>query len=298
VVADAKPSYVVLTPDRYVDTNPITAAAVIGATTTAIWAKAVAAGSVAGTISPVDHGHLVAPSSANLGGSALLLARAQTIEAFVAQFSTALRPTETAAVPPAAAALLAGLPGSVQLCETAGWSTSPAAATSFDTTLAAQTTSLGGRIVIAPPAGGTYSLASESAPILITVVNNLPVAVRVQIRMSSVGGVAGFRIDDAGVQSIPPNSRHTIKVQAHVARSGHFKASAQLLTPDGAPLGSALPLSIYSSAFGTIGVVITVVALAVLVLALINRGIKRWRQHRALVRLVAAQPRQRAGVPG
>jgi uncharacterized membrane protein YbaN (DUF454 family) len=59
--------------------------------------------------------------------------------------------------------------------------------------------------------------------------------------------------------------------------------------PSGASFGAALPLSIYSSALGTIGVVITVVAGAILLLALAWRFVRRWRHHRDLIRTMMTQ---------
>jgi peptidoglycan/LPS O-acetylase OafA/YrhL len=57
-----------------------------------------------------------------------------------------------------------------------------------------------------------------------------------------------------------------------------------------------LPLSIYSSVLGTIGVVITIVACAVLALALINRFARRWLRHRKSVRTLKRETRVSVGV--
>jgi hypothetical protein len=58
--------------------------------------------------------------------------------------------------------------------------------------------------------------------------------------------------------------------------------NAVLLTPDGAALGSSVPLSIHSTALGAIGVIITAVAVGVLVLALAIRVVRRIRGRKTL----------------
>ncbi len=282
------PTGVVLTPDRYVDATPATAAAVINATTQQSWSTPTAAATAALTTAStaaIPRTNLIAPQAANFGGSATLIAAATNATAFVAEFSSAVDPIDQSA-------LLAGFPAAIQLCQSAAWGADAAAATAFASMLTGLQTALTGQVQIVPPANGSYSLASSSAPILITVANNLSVPVSVRLTMSSADGVAGFRVDDAGVQTIPADSRRTIKVQAHVSRSGHLRVQAQLLMPAGAAYGAPLPLTIYSSALGTIGVIITVAAAGILLLALIYRFARRWRHHRELIRRVMDEQQQ------
>jgi Family of unknown function (DUF6049) len=301
--SDAAPSFVVLTPSRYVDTNPATAAAVITATATSVWASPVAAAGVASAASATsatgatsaastDHDSIVGPNAQHYGGSAPLIAQAVRTKAFVTDFESALDGADTTT-------LLGAYPAAIQLAQSAGWSTDPAAATAFGAALAGQQRQLTSQVQIVRPSNGSYSLASESAPLLVTVANSLPVPVTVRLAITTVGGLAGFRADDGGAQVIPADSRRTIKVQAHVTRSGHFRVQAQLLMPAGGTFGAALPLSIYSSALGTIGVVITVVAGTVLLLALIYRFARRWRHHRDLIhRMMAEEQLVPAGARG
>jgi Family of unknown function (DUF6049) len=290
--SDAAASFVALTPTRYVDTNPATAAAVITATTTSVWASPVAAATAASTVTAADHGTLTPPDAQHYGGSAPLIAEAVRTKAFVTDFESALDGADTTT-------LLGAYPAAIQLSQSAGWSTDPAAATAFGAALTNQQRQLTSQVQIVRPSNGSYSLASSSAPLLVTVANALPVPVTVRLAITTVGGVAGFRTDDGGAQVIPANSRRTIKVQAHVSRSGHFKVQAQLLMPAGGTFGAALALSIYSSALGTIGVVITVVAGTVLLLALIYRFVRRWRHHRNLIhRMMAEEQLVPAGARG
>jgi hypothetical protein len=285
---DASPSYVVLTPTRYVDPNPATAAALISATSSAAWSVAVAAASAATTIAPTDHGQLSPPDPAHYGGSPALISLAGTATAFAQNFASVLTGSPTPGTGPSGDGLLTTFPMAIQLCQSSAWANSPNSAAVFGAQLSNQQTVLTNQVQIVRPSNGSYSLASSSAPLLITVANNLAVPVTVRVAMTSVGGVAGFRVDDAGLQTIPANSRRTIRLEAHVSRSGHFRVQAQLLMPTGASFGGPLPLSIYSSALGTIGVVITVVAGAILVLALGWRFVRRWRHHRALIRSMMA----------
>jgi hypothetical protein len=69
--------------------------------------------------------------------------------------------------------------------------------------------------------------------------------------------------------------------------------------PSGTAFGAPVPLSIYSSALGTVGVIITIVAAAVLILALIVRFTRRFRHHRAEIRrMMAESALVPAGAPG
>jgi hypothetical protein len=286
---NAPSSFIVLAADRYVDADPATAQALITATTQSGWTAPIGAASAVSTIAPVDHGPLIAAAVPQTGTNASMIGHAVTATRFLQTFSSAISSTD-------AATLLSAYPAAIQRCESAAWAASPDAAAGFWTALDSQTTQLLSGVQIVRPSNGSYSLGSSSAPLLVTVVNNLPVEVKVRVRLTTVGGLTGFSTDDAGIQTIPALSRHTIKVQAHVARTGHFRIEAQLLTPTGGVFGAALPLSIYSSVLGTIGVVITIVACAVLALALINRFARRWLRHRKSVRTLKRETRVSVGV--
>ena len=289
---DHQPSYVVLSATRYVNTNPTTAATVIDTTSGSGWTSPLYAADAATSIAAVSHGTLVAPVVDDPAPiTRTMLAQARSSSGFARTFGSAVSPA-------AAADLLAAWPATIQGCESAAWSQNLVEGRRFAALAATQTQQLVDGVRIVRPSSGAYSLASSSAPLLVTVANTLPVSVMVRVRITSAGGVAGFRTDDAGVQTIPASSRRTIKVQAHVARSGHLRVQAQLLAPDGGLVGAPLPLSIYSSALGTIGVVITIIAAAVLVLAVLNRFRRRWRHHRITMRELPAGTQVVAGGHG
>ncbi len=102
------------------------------------------------------------------------------------------------------------------------------------------------------------------------------------LSLATAGGVAGFSAD-ALTQQVPAGTRLTMRVAVHAVRSGHFQVVGRLSTPSGRPLGQPLRLTVNSTALGGIGVVITVVAAAVLALALCLRVLRRLRAGRAPV---------------
>ncbi|HEY9472665.1 MAG TPA: hypothetical protein VIS06_02310, partial [Mycobacteriales bacterium] len=108
-----------------------------------------------------------------------------------------------------------------------------------------------------------------------------PVRFRVQI---SGRGTPGFRVDDIGEQVIQAHTRRTIQIPARVERSGLFVVDALVTTPSGQPLGvngEPVQLKVRSTAYGLIGLVITGVALALLLLLIIRRLVLRIRRHRS-----------------
>jgi hypothetical protein len=72
-----------------------------------------------------------------------------------------------------------------------------------------------------------------------------------------------------------------VKLTVHLDRTGRLPVQVSLRTPTGLPLGAPVPpLTIHSTAIGTIGTVITVVAAVVLALALLLRVARRLRVRR------------------
>jgi hypothetical protein len=130
------------------------------------------------------------------------------------------------------------------------------------------------------PASGSYTLASTNSPLPITVENDLPYPVHVQVAVRTVNGIAGLEARAPVAQEIGPNSKTTLHVPTQVQRSGLFRVYAILQTPDGRPFGRRVPLKVSSTVLGTIGVVITVVSGTILVLALLIRFVRRFRVRR------------------
>ncbi len=128
------------------------------------------------------------------------------------------------------------------------------------------------------PATSTYSLASSSSPLVLTVANTLPVTVGVRISVTA-RGTSGFHTDPMDVQSIAPRSRRTIKVPAHVERSGEFTVIAAITTPAGQKLGQPVELRLRSTAYGVVALSITGGALALLLFMVALRLIRRIRRR-------------------
>ena len=124
---------------------------------------------------------------------------------------------------------------------------------------------------------GSYTLASSSAPLLLTVQNTLPYQVTVNIGIVG-GGPAGLVTHDPGPITIAAGPRtKPVRISAEVSRSGTFTVYAQLRGPDGASWGPRVPIRITSHAYGVLTLVLMLVAGGVLVLMVAFRIHQRWR---------------------
>jgi len=261
--------YVVITADRYVDPSPDVAARTILETARTAWSTSLTLSQAATTVRPVDHGQLVEPGP----GSEVapwVIAQAGNTSTFVRSFSSILSTGD-------ASALLGGLPAAIQRAESSSWRVNQARGATFAAGLDQQAARWVNGVSIVRPSTGSYTLASNDAPLFVTVVNSLPVDVNVRVAITTVNGVAGFRTDDVRVQRIPSGARVSLKIQAHVQRAGRFQVEARLRAPDGSPLGAPVRLNIHCTALGAVGVIITAVACGVLVLALAFRVVRRIR---------------------
>jgi hypothetical protein len=133
--------------------------------------------------------------------------------------------------------------------------------------------------VTVPTSGGSLTLASSSAPLRLTVVNSLPYDVRLRIVIGG-GQRVGLTASDPGVQDVPAGRSVPVRVSAHVARSGTFVITAQLVAMDGRPWGDAVSLQVNSRAYGTLTLVLLVVAGSVLVVMVVIRIVQRTRGRR------------------
>jgi len=119
-----------------------------------------------------------------------------------------------------------------------------------------------------------FSLGTSDAPLPITIVNGLPVPVRVRIEVSPT---PGLQVAPIAEQSIPPLGRRQLSVNAKVTRSGQFTVVTRVITPGGGQLGAASRLKVVSTAYGTITVWLTATAGALLVLLVARRVLRRRR---------------------
>lgn len=182
-----------------------------------------------------------------------------------------------------AAALVQQLPGALQRAESAAWrdpdTTAPAA--NYAGLLTDEFGRLEKGVHIVEPTS-SYTLASDTSPLPISVANDLPYAVHVSITASTLLGQPGFSAKGEFDKSIDANQTRTFQLQAKTDYPGLIKIVVQLRTPNGrTPLGDPVTMRVRSTALGRIGVIITVVAGVVLALALLWRVVRRLRQRRA-----------------
>ncbi|NMO90280.1 hypothetical protein [Actinomycetospora sp. TBRC 11914] len=145
--------------------------------------------------------------------------------------------------------------------------------------VAAQMRTLRGMVHVVQPAG-SYSLGSSEAPLLLTVENQLPVAVDVTVALEPTPGV---RVSPVPVRRVPAFGSVQFQVALDVGRSGQFTVDATARTPGGDTLGPTSRLLLRSTAYGTITVWLTASAAVVLVsLASLRvaRRVRRARQDR------------------
>lgn len=129
------------------------------------------------------------------------------------------------------------------------------------------------------PTDGTYSLASASASLVFTVDNQLPLPVQVRISVDA-SQVAGLSTGQVGAQVLAPASRTLIEVPATVERPGEFRVSAAIFTPSGGTLGEPVQLTVRSTVYGGIALIITIGAGALLALLFARRVFRRLRYGR------------------
>ncbi|WP_030465638.1 DUF6049 family protein [Lentzea aerocolonigenes] len=117
-------------------------------------------------------------------------------------------------------------------------------------------------------------LGSGDSPIPVTITNKLDVRVTVRIELADTPGIRKLDLAD---QVLPARGERVVRVPVEVLRSGRFPVNVRLTTPEGVALGDAVKLEVSSSAYGTITVIITVIAGIALVLLSGRRIYKRVR---------------------
>jgi len=270
-----KSHYVAIVAPRLIDPSE-TAVQAVRDTARAFWSTSLALNAARpATVEPVDHGQLVPPEPSAAALPAQTISAALDLTRVVPALSTMLNSSD-------ADTLLGSLPAAVQRAESNGWRSDPAAAIEFSAQLSKRIEAIKAGVHILKPSSGTYTLASRNSPLPVTIKNDLSVAVSVRVRVVSANGLPGFSADDPGVLTVAPGASLPLHLPTHIERTGRFVVQATLYTPDGAvQLGAPVRLSLHSTALGTIGVIITISAAAVLVLALLIRLIRRLRNPTA-----------------
>jgi len=135
---------------------------------------------------------------------------------------------------------------------------------------------------------GQVTLASRHGKVPVTVENSLSEPVTVALTLNSADRTK-LASPGASTYTIAAGSKQRILLPADTQRAGSFRVRLTLSTPSGLTI-AVTPLVVHSSAYGTITLVITAVALAVLVIALLIRFSRRFRQWRAHPRPRASDP--------
>ncbi len=286
---------VVLTPPRYVDTDPDTAAHVITATSRSPFSAPIAlADALSPTRRPDTHSSLVAfPSTTRTLPSQITSSAADTTSTLPAVDSM------LSGVGRAASGAAAELPVALQRTESSYWLSHPGTGKAFADALNRRVHDLADGVRIVPPSSGVYTLASSNARMPVTVENKLNYPVQVRVRVHTDNGLPGFAARDIGAQRIEAHARRTLHLPTSIARSGRIQIEAQLLSPKRQTLGGPVSLTVHSTAFGVIGIIITVVAGAVLAVALLVRLARRLLARRRRPGTPAVPPSaERAASPG
>ncbi|MGY1811254.1 DUF6049 family protein [Blastococcus sp. SYSU D00820] len=264
---------VLVAPPRGLDVDPAGAAAMIGAT---VQLPGLRSATLADLLSApaADTGGLAEPGEPALDGAALADVTA----------ALAVRDDIAGAVVGDPAVALAPQDAAVARATSLARQDDPDGARAAAADLRRALTELRGAVTLLAPADGTYSLASSDAPLVLTVRNDLPFAVRVLLDVRTRGNV-GLTVADIGAQELAPGERTVLQVPTEVRQSGRFGVTATITTPDGGALGSPVELQVTSTAYGVISLIITIGAAALLGLLFLRR-------------LVLFVLRRRRGTPG
>ena len=126
---------------------------------------------------------------------------------------------------------------------------------------------------------GSFTFGSRSGRIPLTLVNDLPQAVVVVLRLDPQ--TPRLRLEPPlAPQVIGPNRKVQVEVPATAVAGGPVVVEATLHTPSGAPYGQPVPLQVNVTQIGTVALVITVGAAVVLFLAAGLRVVRRVRTAR------------------
>jgi hypothetical protein len=124
---------------------------------------------------------------------------------------------------------------------------------------------------------GLITLTSRKQKIPITVVNNLPDPVTVEIHLTAINA-ARLSVPPQQAFTVPGNqSRHEVLIEVEATTGGRFQVSAQLWTPEANPhpFGAAVPFILNSTAYGTVALVIAATAAGLVFLLSAIRVIRR-----------------------
>lgn len=117
------------------------------------------------------------------------------------------------------------------------------------------------------------TLTSRDGRIPVTLENNLADTVDVTLRLTSLDR-SRVQSDTSVSRVIPPGQKVQVEVAVRATSAGTSPIRLELLTPTGRPIGAPLQVLVRSTAAGVVAKGVTITALAILVLAVLGRGIR------------------------
>lgn len=262
----------VVTPDRYVSADPNSTAATIASFSHTGWSENVSLAQALSTAVPTDRGPLqVSPTIQN---SEIPATSMQLLSGAIAGTNSLRAALDN----DAAAKLLGGFTQGVVRAESAAWRQDIGTGVARAGTVSRAAAALTGAVHLVDPATHNYSLSSTTAPIVVTIANDLPAQVRVRVSVEAVRISGGFSATPLPEQIVPANSRKQVSIPTKVNRIDKFRVAVTLTAPDGSQLGSPIELNVRSTALGGITKLMTVLAGTVLVIALVVRLVRRLRR--------------------
>ena len=135
---------------------------------------------------------------------------------------------------------------------------------------------LRGRVSIVSQSPST--LAASTAPLLITVRNDLPYSVRVKVVVID-GASVGMTTKDPALEDIPEGGTQQFRIDASVVKAGRFQVHAQIQAADGSIWSAPTTITVSSSAYGALTIVLVAVAGGALTLMVALRLVQRVRNR-------------------
>ncbi len=265
-------SSLVIAPSRHLDVNSYLAA-LLADSSEVPWLDAVNAGAIAQQpADDVARQQLTYPSSArNAELPARVLSAITPLREELAAFNSILgQTTNDPFISEANEAILRA--------ESSSWRDQPQRATAIIDAVRAQLQAHTNKVFISKP--GLITLTSRKQKIPLTVVNELPEPVTVQVRVRAVN-VA--RLTVTPIQPITVDgggSRHEVVVEVEATTGGRFEVQAQLTTTDDRPIGQPVSFEMNSTAYGAVALAIAGGAAGLLFLLSGVRIYRRVRHRR------------------
>jgi hypothetical protein len=265
-------SSLVVAPPRHVEADAYLAA-LLSDTGAVPWLEPVNAGVIAAQApDSIARQQLVyAPSARSAELPTHVLAAITPLRDGLSAFNSILGPTTTDP-------FIAQANQALLRAESSTWREHPPRATAIIDAVRAQLQSRTSKVFISKP--GLITLTSRKQKIPLTVVNELPEPVTVQVDLHAVNAarltvtpIPPFTVDGKG-------SRHEVVIEVEATTGGRFEVQARLTTADNQPIGQSVTFALNSTAYGAVALTIAGGAAGLLFLLSGIRIYRRVRQRR------------------